>query len=102
MQAIFLALQNSSKRLYRQSSSLQETISRQALVSSASPYMPIPRQGLFSPKPPLAILHAHLRQQDASLQRIFAIVRNRDAHNQRNRNRPIDFDYYKIAPSDSD
>jgi hypothetical protein len=26
----------------------------------------------------------------------------RDAHNQRNRNRPVDFDYYKIAPSDSD
>jgi hypothetical protein len=29
-------------------------------------------------------------------------ARDRDAHNQCNRNRPIDFDYYKIAPSDSD
>ena len=26
----------------------------------------------------------------------------RDAHNQCNRNQPIDFDYYKIAPSDYD
>jgi hypothetical protein len=26
----------------------------------------------------------------------------RVAHNQRNRNQPIDFDYYKIAPSDYD
>jgi len=27
---------------------------------------------------------------------------SRDAHNQCNRNQPIDFDYYKIAPSDYD
>ena len=26
----------------------------------------------------------------------------RVAHNQRNRNQPIDFDYYKITPSDYD
>ena len=30
------------------------------------------------------------------------LVRSRVAHNQRNRNQPIDFDYYKIAPSDYD
>jgi len=38
----------------------------------------------------------HQNQNNAYLHRI------RDAYNQRNRNQPIDFDYYKITAPDYD